>query len=184
MSAGWSPYLDAGETLLWEGRPDARLFLLRKADGILIPFSIAWGGFAIFWNAGVWAMSALLFFKLWGLPFLVIGLYMIIGRFFIDQMIRAKTVYALSDRRAFIATSAFGRSMREMTISKHTQLTYLPGNTTTLVLGTPASTRRPNDMRSMGQWHGASGEFAFRAIPDGEAVYRMLRDIQDKDTSA
>jgi hypothetical protein len=39
-------------------------------------------------------------------------------------------------------------------------------------------------MRSMGQWHGASGEFAFLAIPDGEAVYRMLRDIQDKDTSA
>jgi hypothetical protein len=35
-------------------------------------------------------------------------------------------------------------------------------------------------MRSMGQWHGASSEFAFRAIPDGDEVYRMLRDIQDK----
>ncbi len=180
MSSGWAPYLDDGETLLWQGRPDDRLFLLRKADGLLIPFSLFWGGFALFWNLSAWAMGAPLFFKLFGLPFLAIGLYVIIGRFFVDQMIRRKTIYALSDRRAFIATSAFGRSLREMTISHHTQLTYLPGKTTTLILGTPASQRPTRDMRSMGQWHGASGEFAFRAIPDGDEVYRMLRDIQDK----
>lgn len=180
MSAGWAPYLDDGETLLWEGSPTEQLFLLGQADAMLIPFSLVWGGFALFWNLSAWGMGAPFFFKLFGLPFLVIGAYMIIGRFFVDQHIRRNTVYALSDRRAFIATSAFGRRLREMTVSKHTQLTFMPGQTTTLILGPPASQRASRDMRRMGQWHGASGEFAFRAIKDGDAVYRMLRDIQDK----
>jgi hypothetical protein len=46
------PYLLDGERIRWSGQPDpSRLFGL--ADRVLIPFSVMWGGFALFWEAMV-----------------------------------------------------------------------------------------------------------------------------------
>ena len=38
-----------GERLLWAGRPDTRV-LFGRADGYLIPVSIVWCAFIVFWN--------------------------------------------------------------------------------------------------------------------------------------
>lgn len=43
------------------------------------------------------------FVKLWGSPFVVIGLYLIVGRFFADAWARKNTVYAITNRRILIA---------------------------------------------------------------------------------
>ena len=132
MSNAWAPYLDPGERILWEGRPDTRLFLLRKQDTFLIPFSLVWGGFAIFWNVGVWTGGAPFFFSIFGLPFLIVGAYVTIGRFFHDQLRRRGTVYALSTKRAFIARSSFGRSLIEKRITQETSFEFQPGPRATL----------------------------------------------------
>ena len=174
--SGWDTYLGPGEMLLWEGKPDDRLFVLTAADAIMIPFSLLWGGFALFWNLGVWAMGAPFFFKLWGLPFLVVGAYITVGRFFVDQRIRQKTVYALTTKRAFIATSAFGRKLRDKPIRPETAINYAPGKSASITFG--GVTPQAAQMRQMGVWHGATGDFTFRAIDDGDAVYRLARDIQ------
>ncbi|MFK5073636.1 hypothetical protein ACI4BE_29325, partial [Klebsiella pneumoniae] len=42
------------------------------------------------------------FFKLWGLPFLIVGLYMIIGRYFHDAHIRKTVFYAVTDQRILV----------------------------------------------------------------------------------
>ncbi len=99
------PYLFSGERLLWSGQPKQGLVLLGR-DALLI-LSLLWGGFAIFWNVTVWALPinggpTSLLFRLWGLPFLVFGLYLIFGRFIHDATIRKTVFYAVTNQRVLV----------------------------------------------------------------------------------
>ena len=88
-----------GERLVWTGRPSARR-RLAPGDWIVIPFSIVWAGFAVFWEAMAVAAGAPLGFVLFGIPFVVVGLYMLVGRFLFRTWVRQRTFFALTDRRA------------------------------------------------------------------------------------
>ncbi len=74
--AGLAGRLLNGEKIVWWGRP-AQGLLLTSRDWMLIPFSLLWGGFAIFWEASVLSTDGPVFFKLWGVPFVLIGLYLL-----------------------------------------------------------------------------------------------------------
>lgn len=90
-----------GEHLLWVGRSDPAV-RFAAADGLLIPFSIAWCGFAVFWEASAISSRESPFFYLWGLIFVVVGLYFVAGRFVVKARRKRRTVYGLTDRRAVI----------------------------------------------------------------------------------
>lgn len=104
-----TPQLLQGERLVWQGQPFAGL-LVRPIEIVLIPFSLFWAGFAVFWNAEVWTANAPMPFQLFGLPFLAVGLYAVIGRFVVDQIIRRKTRYFVTSRRVLI-TKMIGNSV-------------------------------------------------------------------------
>jgi hypothetical protein len=91
------------EHLLWAGQPGQGI-RLRPTDLYLIPFSLLWGGFAFFWEWSVVTGGAPFFFKLWGIPFVGAGAYLILGRFFWDAYRRSQTYCGLSDQRALIVT--------------------------------------------------------------------------------
>ena len=89
------------EEILWSGQGDSKK-LFTTGDAFMIPFSLMWGGFAFFWETSVLMMDAPLLFKIWGIPFVLIGLYMIFGRFFYKKLKKEKTLYAITNKRIFI----------------------------------------------------------------------------------
>jgi hypothetical protein len=86
------------EKILWTGQPNPRK-IFSKADIFFVPFSIMWGGFALFWEGGVLFSGAPAFFALWGIPFVLIGLYITFGRFIYKSYKKTKTYYALTNKR-------------------------------------------------------------------------------------
>lgn len=89
-------HLAGDEHIEWVGKPDPTK-RLTPADRYLIPFSLLWGGFSLFWVVGAAASGG--FFAVFGLPFLALGLYFIFGRFIYKADRKRRTVYAVTNRR-------------------------------------------------------------------------------------
>lgn len=90
-----------GERMLWSGEP-GRGILFQAIDVFLVPFSLLWCGFAVFWTFSATSMGAPGFFDLWGLMFVAFGLYFVFGRFVVDMWVRQKIRYTLTNRRILI----------------------------------------------------------------------------------
>ena len=105
--------LSSGEKLLWSGRPRQGL-RLNLSDLLVIPFSLVWCGFAIFWETTVIKGHGPLLLKLWGIPFVVAGLYLVFGRFFVDVLTRARTYYGVTNQRLVIVTDSFSRRVQTL----------------------------------------------------------------------
>jgi hypothetical protein len=173
-----SRVLDPGESLLWSGAPRQGL-MLRAGDAALIPFSLLWGGFAIFWEAGVIRSNAPLFFALWGVPFVLIGLYLIVGRFFLDARLRASTFYGLTDRRVIIVSGLFTRTTNSLPLRTLSDISLQERSdrSGTVMLG------RPHPYYSWGagmRWPGTAqySTPAFEGIPDAKRVHNQLLEAQ------
>jgi hypothetical protein len=100
-------FLQPGERILWSAEPPNGI-VLRPSDAFMIPFSLLWGGFAIFWTFMAASTDAPFFFTLWGIPFVCVGLYMILGRFLVDAAKREATLYGITEKGVFEYRSFFG----------------------------------------------------------------------------
>jgi len=100
------------ERIVWSGQPNPKV-VFSKADIFLVPFSLMWGGFAIFWETTVIGFGkhggAPLFFILWGIPFVLIGLYMMFGRFIYKVWKKRRTYYAVTNKRVLVLTATRGK---------------------------------------------------------------------------
>lgn len=176
--------LDSGERLLWAGMPKQGM-VFRHSDLYRIPFSLLWGGFAIFWELSVLstapsekAGAARLMFSLFGIPFVLVGLYLIFGRFIYDSKKRAKTFYGLTDQRAIIVSSFFRKRVQSLNLKtmSDVSLSEKKDGYGTIVLG------QEIQRTSMFTGTGFSGTGAttprFELIENAKQVYKQLREQQ------
>lgn len=156
--------------MLWSGRPRQGL-LLQPADAALIPFSLLWGGFAFVWEYEVVSTHRFWVLQLWGIPFVLVGLYLVVGRFFADAYARGQTYYGLTDKRVIIARSS---TVRSIPLSDLTgvALAARADKSGTIVLGPPGYPG-PNSLNAyMGS---ARVQYPmFQMIPDAQAVYDQI----------
>jgi hypothetical protein len=109
--------LGSSESLAWAGKPNTRV-IFHPSDWYMIPFSLMWGGFAIFWEFGVTGTGGSSsnhavpsFFMLWGIPFIVVGQYFIWGRFFYAAWKKTRIVYAITNQRILVLVLSPGRKV-------------------------------------------------------------------------
>lgn len=131
--------LSPGEHVLWSGQP-RRGVQFRPSDLTAIPFSLLWAGFAFFWEWNAIHSKGPLLFRLWGIPFVLAGWQMLVGRFITDVWQRARTVYGLTSQRVIIATSGFRSSVRSFDLRTlaDTRLVERGDGSGTIELAAPA----------------------------------------------
>jgi len=107
--------LEPRENILWSGQPKQGV-MLRGSDAFLIPFSLLWGGFAFFWEYSVLTKGAPLFFALFGIPFVVVGVYLIVGRFYVEAKQREKTYYGITSDRVVIVSGLLQQNIKSLAL--------------------------------------------------------------------
>jgi hypothetical protein len=107
--------LSPGEDLLWSARP-VQGVRFRTGDFLFVPFSLMAAVFAIFWEYVAVAQERPLFLAIWGLPFVLMGFYITVGRFFVDSAARSRTYYGLTDQRAIILHGFFRRTVKSVAL--------------------------------------------------------------------
>jgi len=93
--------LDIDEIEKWRGKPKQGI-VFSKNDILFIPFSLFWCGFSFFWEFTAIREGTLGFSALWGILAIVIGLYLILGRFIHDYLNRTNTEYIITNKRVII----------------------------------------------------------------------------------
>lgn len=120
LRAALQPYLHPDETLLWTGQPyTTRKF---RANPFMVIFMIFWFGFAVFWTVTASAVGG--FFGLFGIPFLLVGGFMLYNLLIGQKKQLASTIYAVTDRRAIILyTDRRGTGCTEFIFSRLSNIT-------------------------------------------------------------
>jgi len=98
-------YLRPGEQLLWCGRPDPALFFA-ATDIIAVPFSLVWLGIAVLWETGTQSIGAPAVFRALGVPFVLIGVYLVAGRFVTRWVRKRRTIYGITGQRVIVQTGS------------------------------------------------------------------------------
>lgn len=191
---GWDGILEPGEQILWQGHPDSAL----DFSGFWGPqtmFALFFTGFSLFWMIMAFAITSGMkggvgnvistVFPLFGVPFLMVGLYMLAGRFWADARRRRASHYTLTNRAAYIGVQrGTKRSLDRYAIDADTRLTLEDG-----ALGAvwfASQTHRmprhaPRMRRSRTRIGGATQTtqaIGFERIPDARAVFALIRKVQ------
>ncbi len=166
--------LEAGERLLWYGRPDPKRQLLGSL--VVLLFGIPWTAFALFWTAAasglVWGEMGFgwhSLFALWGVPFVLVGFGMLGSPYWLYRKAQ-RTVYAITNRRALIISGTRTREIqsytaRDIGIIERSERANGKGD---VMFATAASNKNPQRV-------------GFTGIPDARRVERLLLDTFKSD---
>lgn len=171
--------LSPGEQVVWTGQPRQGI-VVRGADAFAIPFSLLWAGFAVFWLVSAAQSNAPLPFVLCGVPFVLIGFYMVVGRFFVEAKQRQSTFYALTPQRVIIASGLFSRTVKSLNLNTIAELSLSEraDGTGTIVFG--AQHPMAAMFGGISSWPGAEQHLGprFDLVPEARSVYESIRKAQ------
>jgi len=171
--------LAPGERIVWRGVPRQGIFLV-PADWFLMPFSLLWAGFVVYWMVLAIRQGAPLV-ALFGVPFVFFAYFFVFGRFQVDGAMRDRAAYAVTDRRVIMVSTFLGRSARSTLIRTLTGVTIdeLGDGSGTITFGwKPPLAAYLHYNRP---WPGPSGyeRSAFDLIPSAREVFKLIRRLQD-----
>jgi hypothetical protein len=111
-----------------------------------------------------------LFFDLWGVPFVLVGLYMIVGRFFYEAMLRSRTYYGLTNERVIIISGLSSRTVKSVQVQTLTDVSLSEEAS-----GTGTVTFGPNMSYSgRGSSAGWNPQPSFESIADAREVFERI----------
>ena len=177
--------LSAGERVLWSGQPRQGV-IIRGADALMIPFSLLWGSFAIFWELSVINSNAPAFFALFGIPFVLVGIYLIIGRFFFEARHRARTYYAVTNERILIISGLSCRKVQSLDLRTLSDLSLSEGKgnegTITFGSGSPFNSM----FGGFSSWPGTGAYLGprFELVANAKTIFETIRRAQRAAASA
>jgi len=160
---------------MWIGAPSGRLFALTGFDFLIIPFGLIFAGAALAVQA-LAISSGQAIEGLIALPHLLIGLYLLAGRFLVGRHYRKNMVYAVTNRRAYIASHAFSGRFLQKPLTKSVSIDYSPGTETTIRLDNAGYEMWAIPRQMF--WPSHTQSFEFFRIKDGEKVIALLRQVQ------
>jgi hypothetical protein len=181
------PELLAGESICWSGQPNTSV-IFHKDDFFLIPISLLWGGFAMFWETEVTGLfrqgNPWVFGLLWGIPFVLYGQYIIWGRFLYAAWKKKRTFYAVTTRRVIAVQQGWQRQTAFTYIDTLPTLTRENGANGTGTLRFAQWEMEHPRARQLG-WTRfdvmAIGRVpTFIDIDDVNSVYKLVSDLREK----
>ena len=180
----WQAHFRPGETLLWEGAPLPGFHQRGKALVLMAfgaPFLVI--GIAVFLS-GVYRIALAqtpsdaglaIFFAAFGIPFGALGAFLVFGPLLEARTASRTLRYALSSRAAYVARTAPFPSLKVYPIHPATALELVPGDRATTVW-LHARLERDSDGEL------GTTRSGFENIADGEKVFHLIRDLQEKGT--
>jgi hypothetical protein len=174
------PELARDERLLWSGMPQQGL-RWRAGDWFAVPFASFWFYLVMFGISqhGSRTSQPPLYLLPEGIPFVLAGFYMLVGRFFVDWYQRTRTYYGLTDQRVIILGGLFHRQIKSLTLATLSDITLSArsNGSGTITFGPGTST---SSWFGRSSWRGVNNQQApaFDMIEDARKVYAMTREAQ------
>ena len=118
---------------------------------------------------------------LWGIPFILIGQYMIWGRFFYDGWLKRRTYYGVTNRRLILLQETSKRKTCSMYLDAIPSVERDGSFIGTVWFGSkyPVIAGRGQRTRNISRFYVGDVPI-FADIDDAESVYRLVLDLSEK----
>ncbi len=126
------------EKFIWTGKPKTGI-VFRSSDVFLIPFSLLWGGVPFFLIMTVlFSNGPFIGPFIFGILIVLIWLYVVVGRFFLDAKKRENTCYGITQDRIIIKSGIFSKEFKSLNIKTLSaiSLNQFKDKSGTITLGT------------------------------------------------
>jgi hypothetical protein len=174
--------LDRGERVLWSGQPQQGP-KLHGTDAFAIPFALLWTGVPLFGVLGTLkGPKGNTFALVPAIPFVLIGLYLLIGRFFVDAAQRRRTFYAVTNERVLIVSGLSSRNVQSLSLRTLDQVNV---SSRASGRGTIMFGRSMYGSFALPGWPGMGRYLPpmFDRIADAAEVAKLIRDAQRSATA-